>query len=157
MGRKLCSLTIVLLLSAVSAFAQNASSSWSAVEGLKNGSRIVVVTKNGREYVGTKRQSTDDTLFMESKFAVQGNRTISLSKDEIAQVTRTKSKWFYQLIGVGIGVAVGVAIGDRYDGPGSDDPGMGKILLGGIGGGAGWLAGSLLSRKPATRVIYVAP
>jgi hypothetical protein len=157
MGRKLCSLMIVLMLSAVTTFAQNASSSWDAVQGLKKGTKIIVITRNGREYVGAKRQSTDDTLFMEAKFAVQGNRTISLSKDEIAQVSKTKSKWFYQLIGLGVGIAVGVAIGNTADHPYSDDPGLGKLLGGVMGGGAGALTGSIFSRKPATKVIYVAP
>ncbi len=157
MGRKLCSLMMVLMLSAVPGFAQKVSSSWDTVENLKLGTRIVVTTKNGREFVGTKRQSTDDTLFMETNFAIQGNRTISLSKDEIAEVSKLKSKWLYQLIGMGIGVAVGVAIGDTYDHPGSDDPGLGKVLIGGIGGGIGLATGSVFSRKPGKKTIYVAP
>jgi len=148
---------MVLMLSAVPGFAQKVSSSWDTVENLKLGTRIVVTTKNGREFVGTKRQSTDDTLFMETNFAIQGNRTISLSKDEIAEVSKLKSKWLYQLIGMGIGVAVGVAIGDTYDHPGSDDPGLGKVLIGGIGGGIGLATGSVFSRKPGKKTIYVAP
>jgi hypothetical protein len=157
MKHKLCSLMIVVMLSSVSAFAQNPNSNWTNVEKLKHGTKIVVVTKNGREFVGTKRQSTDDSLFMETNFAIQGNRTISLSKDEIAEVSKLKSKWFYQLIGLGIGLAVGVAIGDTYDHPGSDDPGLGKVLIGGIGGGIGLATGSIFSRKPGKKAIYVAP
>ena len=157
MSRKLCSLMIVLMLSAMPGLAQKVSSSWDTVENLKHGTRIVVSTRNGREFVGTKRQSTDDTLFMETNFAIQGSRTISLSKDEIAEVSKLKSKWLYQLIGMGIGVAVGVAIGDTYDRPGSDDPGLGKVLIGGIGGGIGLATGSVFSRKPGKKTIYVAP
>ena len=157
MGRKLCSLMIVLALSSVTAFAQKATSSWSSVENLKNGANIIVTTKNGREFIGVKRQSTDDTLFMEAKFAVQGSRTISLTKDEIAEVSKTKSKWFYPLIGAGIGIAVGVAIGSTQDRPGTDDPTIGRILGGGLGGAIGLAAGAGLSRKPGKKTIYVAP
>ena len=157
MGRKLCSLMVVLVLSAVPAFAQKVSSSWDAVENLKHGTRIVVITRNGREFVGTKRQTTNATLFMETRFAVQGNRTITLSKDEVAEVSKLKSKWFYTLIGVGIGVAVGVAIGSTADRPGTDDPGLGKVLGGGLGAAIGLAAGAGFSRKPGKKMIYVAP
>jgi len=157
MTRNLCSLIIVLMLVSGPAFGQKATSSWSNVEGLKNGTRMVVTTKNGREFVGVKRQATDDTLFMETNFAVQGNRTISLAKDEIAEVSKTKSKWIYPLIGVGVGLAAGVAIGSTADHPYSDDPGLGKLVGGVLGGGGGLLAGSMFSRKPAIKTIYIAP
>jgi hypothetical protein len=157
MGRKLCSLMIVLALSSATAFAQKATSSWANVENLNNGTKIVVTTKNGREFVGVKRQSTDDTLFMETKFAVQGSRTISLTKDEIAEVSKTKSKWFYPLIGAAIGIAAGAAIGSTQDHPGSDDPTIGRVLGGGLGGAIGLAAGAGFMRKPGTKTIYVAP
>ena len=157
MGRKLCSLMIVLALSSVTTFAQKATSSWASVESLKNGTKIIVNTKNGREFIGVKRQSTDDTLFMETNFAVQGTRTISLAKDEIAEVSKAKSKWFYPLVGAGIGIAVGAAIGSTQDHRGGDDPGLGKVLGGGLGGAIGLAAGSGLMRKPGKETIYVAP
>ena len=155
--RKLCSLMMVLILVSVPAFGQQATSSWSNVEGLKNGTKIVVTTKNGREFVGLKRQATDDTLFLETNFAVQGSRTISLTKDEIAEVSKTKSKWKYPLIGAGIGIAAGIAIGNTADHPDSDDPGLGKFVGGVMGGLGGLLGGSMFSRRPAVKTIYVAP
>jgi hypothetical protein len=138
-------------------FAQQALSNWSNVENLKPGTKIVVRTKNGREYVGTKRQSTDDTLFMEARFPVQGLRTISLSKDEVQEVRKNKSTFYYPLIGLAIGLGVGVAIGARADHPGTDDPNLGKILGGGLGGGIGLVTGEGISRRPKTKQIYVAP
>jgi len=148
---------IVLVLSSVTAFAQKATSSWSSVENLKKGTKIIVTTRNGREFIGVKRQSTDDTLFMETNFAVQGNQTISLTKDEIAEVSKAKSKWFYPLIGAGIGIAVGAAIGSTQDHRGGDDPGLGKVLGGGLGGAIGLAAGSGFSRKPGKKTIYIGP
>ncbi|HYW70857.1 MAG TPA: hypothetical protein VE961_07480 [Pyrinomonadaceae bacterium] len=157
MLRKLCSPMIVLMLLSATAFAQKAGSNWSDVESLKNGTKVVVNTKNGREFVGTKRQATDDTVFIETKFAVQGNRTISLGRDEVASVSKIKSRWMPPLVGLGIGLAAGIAIGSGADHPYSDDPGLGKVVGGALGGAIGLLSGSLLSRKPGTKTIYVAP
>ena len=156
-AKQLLSIVLVVLMSSATLFAQQALSNWSNVENLKPGTRIVVRTKNGREYVGTKRQSTDDTLFMEARFPVQGMRTISLSKDEIQEVRKNKSTFYYPLIGLAIGLGVGVAIGARADHPGTDDPNLGKMLGGGLGGGMGLIAGEGISRRPKTKQIYVAP
>ena len=156
-AKQLLSTVLVVLMSSATLFAQQALSNWSNVENLKPGTKIVVRTKNGREYVGTKRQSTDDTLFMEARFPVQGMRTISLSKDEIQEVRKNKSTFYYPLIGLAIGLGVGVAIGARANHPGTDDPSLGKILGGGLGGGIGLAAGEGISRRPKTKQIYVAP
>ena len=155
--KKLLSMVLVLLVASTTLFAQQSLSNWSNVENLKPGTKIVVRTKNGREFVGTKRQSTDDTLFMEAKFPVQGTRTISLSKDEIQEVRKNKSTFYYPLLGLAIGLGVGVAIGARADHPGTDDPNLGKMLGGGLGGGIGLIAGEGISRRPKTKQIYVAP
>jgi hypothetical protein len=153
---KLVSLALVVTLSAV-AVAQQPLSNWANVENLKHGTSIVVTTRNGREFTGVKRQSTGDSLLLEAKFAVQGNRTISLARDEIAQVNKMKSKWMYPLIGLGVGIAAGVAIGDTADHRGGDDPGLGKVVGGLLGGTIGLGTGAALSRKPGTKTIYVAP
>src|SRR5438270_3324829 len=155
--KKLLSTLLVLLVSSATLIAQQPFSSWSNVENLKPGTKIVVRTKNGREFVGTKRQSTDDTLFMEARFPVQGARTISLSKDEIQEVRKNKSTFYYPLIGLAIGLGVGVAIGARADHPGTDDPNLGKMLGGGLGGGIGLIAGEGISRRPKTKRVYLAP
>src|SRR2546423_14157008 len=155
--KKVLSIVLILLVSSVTLFAQQDLSNWSNVENLKAGTRIVVRTKNGREFVGTKRQSTDDTLFMEARFPVQGARTISLSKDEIQEVRKNKSTFYYPLIGPAIGLGVGVAIGARADHPGTDDPNLGKMLGGGLGGGIGLIAGEGISRRPKTKRVYLAP
>lgn len=156
-AKQLLSMVLVLLVASTTLFAQQALSNWSNVENLKPGTKIVVRTKNGREFVGTKRQSTDDTLFMEARFPVQGMRTISLSKDEIQGVRKNKSTFYYPLLGLAIGLGVGVAIGARADHPGTDDPNLGKILGGALGGGIGLTAGEGISRRPKTKQIYVAP
>ncbi|HEY0348209.1 MAG TPA: hypothetical protein VGC60_08635 [Pyrinomonadaceae bacterium] len=156
-ANKLLSIVLVLLMSFTTLFAQQSLSNWSNVENLKPGTKIVVRTRNGREFVGTKRQSTDDTLFMEARFPVQGARTISLSKDEIQEVRKNKSTFFYPILGLAIGIGIGIAVGSTADHPGTDDPSLGKILGGGLGGGIGLAAGAGLSRRPKTKQIYVAP
>jgi len=155
--KKLLSMVLILLVASTTLFAQQSLSNWSNVENLKPGTKIVVRTKNGREFVGTKRQSTNDTLFMEARFPVQGARTISLSKDEIQEVRKNKSTFYYPLVGLAIGLGVGVAIGARADHPGTDDPNLGKMLGGGLGGGIGLIAGEGLSRRPKTKQVYLAP
>ena len=155
--KKVLSIVLVLLVTSVTLFAQQSLSNWSNVENLKPGTRIVVRTKNGREFVGTKRQSTDDTLFMEARFPVQGARTISLTKDEIQEVRKNKSTFFYPLLGLAIGLGIGVAIGAGADHPGTDDPGLGKVLGGGLGAAIGLAAGEGIARRPKTKRIYVAP
>src|SRR5256885_9221927 len=156
-AKQLLSMVLVLLMSSATLFAQQSLSNWSNVENLRPGTRIVVRTKNGREFVGTKRQSTDDTLFMEARFPVQGARTISLLKDEIQEVRKNKSTFYYPLVGLAIGIGVGIAVGSTADHPGTDDPNLGKILGGGLGGGIGLATGAGLSRRPKTKQIYVAP
>src|ERR1051325_1484908 len=90
---------ILILFAPAILFAQQPSHDWSSIENTKPGTNIIVLTKNGREFAGTKRQSTDDTLFMETRFPVQGTRTISLSRNEIGEVKKKKSRWVFGLIG----------------------------------------------------------
>src|SRR5262245_47828512 len=141
---------LVLLLTATTLFAQKNLSDWNIVEKLKPGARIVVITKNGREFDGEKRQSTPDTLFLETRFAIQGNRTISISRDEIAEVRKVKSHKFLPIITTAIGIGVGVAFGAAADRPGTDDPNMGK-LVGGLLGGLGGLTGGAVISKVAKK------
>ena len=153
--KALIAVAAVILFAPAILFAQQPSNDWSNVENAKPGTKIIVLTKNGREFMGTKRQSTDDTLFMETRFPVQGTRTISLSRNEIGEVKKKKSRWVFSLIGSAIGAGVGLAIGQHYDRPGTDDPGLGKLLFIPFGAGMGYVAGSLIPRPPKT--IYSAP
>ncbi|MFN2576267.1 MAG: hypothetical protein ABR607_01100 [Pyrinomonadaceae bacterium] len=156
--KQLVSMVLVLLVGCTSLFAQQALSNWSNVENLKPGARIVVRTKNGREFIGSKRQSTDDTLFMEANFAVQGARMISLSKNEIAEVDKRKSRWFLPIIGAAVGIGAGLAWGAVADRKNYEDPGLGKALGAVFGGGIGLAAGSAAATmKPRTTAVYVAP
>jgi len=146
---------LVLLLMPGCLFAQKNLSDWSNVEKLKPGTRIVVRTKKGIEFTGEKRQTSDDTLFMEIGLPVHGTRTISLAREDLAEVRVGKSRIVLRIITVAIGVAVGVAIGSAYDHPGSDDPGLGKLLGGGLGGAIGLAGATGIKRK--TKKVYVAP
>ena len=150
-------LVLIFLLMPATLFAQQPSSDWNNVVKLKNGTKIIVITKNGREFAGEKRVANDDMLFMETRFEVQGSRTISLSRNEIAEVRKRKSRWIFPLIGAAIGVGVGVAIGATQDHPGTDDPHMGKIIMGPLGGLIGATAGGVASRYKGTKVVYVSP
>jgi hypothetical protein len=155
--KSILSIALVLSLSAGTLLAQQKLSLWSNVENLKHGARIVVLTKNGRTFFGTKRQTTDDTLFVETADELQGLRTISLSKSEIASVSIVKSRKWLAVAGAAVGVGVGLAFGARADRNNYEDPGLGKLLGGVIGGGLGFLGGSAFAMKPKQKQIYAAP
>lgn len=153
--RKLCAIVLVGLLLPIASIAQQPTRDWSTIEALKPGTKVIVLTKNGREFEGEKRQSTDDTLFMNTRFPVQGSRTISLTRDEVAEVRKKKSRWVFPVIGAAIGIGIGLGIGQSYDRRGGDDPGSGKLILGPLGGLIGMVGGSLIPRK--SQKIYIAP
>jgi transketolase N-terminal domain/subunit len=148
---------LVCWLSSSIICAQQKLSNWSNVENLKHGAKIVVVTKNGREFVGTKRQTTDDTLFLETTFPVQGVSTVSLTKSEISSVAKSKSRKWIPVVGTAIGIAIGLAFGARADRYNYEDPGLGKALLGSLGGGIGFATGATLARRPKQVLVYLAP
>ena len=156
-SKKLPAIFLLLLLTPSLLFAQKNLSDWGNVEKLKSGTRVIVTTRKGREFVGEKRQTTDDTLFMEVGLPGSGTRVISVPRDEIEEVRKGKSRWVYPLIGAAIGVAAGVAIGSTADHPGSDDPGLGKLVGGGLGGLIGGGTGSVIAKTKRWKKIYVAP
>lgn len=147
---------LILFLTPTLLFAQQNLSDWANVERLKPDTRVIVTTKKGIAFSGVKRQSTDDTLFMEIALPVHGTRTISLAREDIAEVRKGKSRSAVWLIaGVAIGVAVGTAIGATADHPGTDDPNIGKVLGGGLGALGGLAVAGSLPRK--SKKVYVAP
>ena len=156
--KTLTAIVLVLLLMPSTLFAQKALNDWNNVIKMKSGTKIVVITKNGREFAGEKRVANDDMLFIAADFEVQGQRTINLSRDEIAEVRKRKNRWLLPLVGAAVGIGVGIAIGSTADHPGSDDPGLGKMVGGAMGGLIGAGAGGAAARfSKRTKAVYVAP
>lgn len=155
--KRTVAIALILVTTSSLLLAQKPSFDWNRVEQLKPGAKIVVVTKNGREFIGTKRQSTGDSLFMKTRFAIQGSRTISLTRDEIAEVSKRKSRWWLTPLGFGIGLAAGIAIGGAAERPGTDDPGLGKLMGGLLGSVIGLGVGGVVSKQPKIKRVYVAP
>lgn len=156
--KTLTAIGLVLFLMPSTLFAQKSLADWNNVVKLKSGTKIVVITRNGREIAGEKRVANDDMLFMETNFAVQGPRTINFSRDEIAEVSKRKNRWLFPLVSTAIGIGVGIAIGSTADHPYSDDPGLGKLVGGVMGGLIGSTAGGAATRfRKQTKVVYVAP
>ena len=153
--KKLFAVTLALWLMPLTLLAQKPSTDWNTIETLKPGAKLIVLTKNGREFEGEKRQSTDDTLFMATASRIRGPRTIDLRRDEIGEVRKKKRRWVFPLVGAAIGLGVGLGIGQSYDRRGGDDPGLGKLLLGPLGALMGLAGGSFVPQNPKT--IYVAP
>jgi len=156
--KKFLAISLVLLLSPAVLFAQKNLFDWSKVEKLKPSAIIIVTTKKGMEFVGEKRQATDDTLFMEISLPGSGTRTITLEKDDIAEVRKKKSGSWLPVIGGAIGVGAGIGFGSLADHPGTDDPHMGAMIGGLMGGLFGLLGGQIIGKvKGKTKKIYVAP
>jgi hypothetical protein len=156
--KTLTAIVLVLLLMPSTLFAQKSLADWNNVVKMKSGTKIVVITKNGREFAGEKRVANDDTLFMEADFEVQGQRTIDLSRAEIAEVRKRKNRWLLPLVSAAVGIGVGIAIGSTADHPGSDDPDLGKMVGGVMGGLIGAGAGGAAARfRKHTKAVYVAP
>jgi len=88
----------VLLLVPGLLLAQAKTSDWNAVDKLKPGTKIIVITKSGREFAGAKRISNDELLFMEVILPSSEKRTISLEKDEIREIRETKLNWIYKVL-----------------------------------------------------------
>ena len=107
--KKLPAIFLLLLLAPSISFAQKNLSDWGNVEKLKPGTRVIVTTRKGREFFGEKRQTTDDTLFMEIGLPGSGTRVISVPREEIGEIQKGKSRWVYPLIGAAIGMSAGVA------------------------------------------------
>lgn len=155
--KTLTAFVLVLLLPGT-LFAQKSPNDWNNVVKMKSGTRIVVITKNGREFAGEKRVANNDMLFMEADSQVQGPLTINLSRDEIAEVRKRKNRWLLPLVSAAVGIGVGVAIGATADHPYSDDPGLGKLAGGLLGGLFGVSAGSAAVRfRKQTKAVYMAP
>jgi|GEM_PF-1613092 len=156
--KRLMAIVLVLLLIPSMLFAQKSLADWNNLVKMKSGTRIVVITKNGREFAGEKRVANDDMLFMEVDFQMQGLRTINLSRDEIAEVRKRKNRWLLPLVSAAVGIGVGGAIGATADHPYSDEPGLGKLVGGLLGGLFGVSAGSAAVRfRKQTKAVYVAP
>ena len=156
--RTLTVIVLVLLSIPGTLFAQKPLADWNNVVKMKSGTQIVVITRNGREVAGEKRVANDDMLFIEADFAVQGQRTINFSRDEIAEVRRRKNRWLLPLVSAAVGIGVGIAIGATADHPYSDDPGLGKLVGGVMGGLIGGSAGGVATRfRKQTKAVYVAP
>jgi hypothetical protein len=97
--KKLAAVLFLLLIAPVGLLAQQQNvADWKAVESLKPGTKIIVITKSGREFAGSKRISNDELLFMEEWQPNQPKRTISLTKAEIREVRKTTQRWIYKLL-----------------------------------------------------------
>ncbi len=156
--QKLLAILLVFLLTPAGLFAQKKLSDWGNIEKLKPSTRIIVTTKKGLEFFGEKRHTTPDELFMEVALPGSGTRTITLEKDDIAEVRKKKSGSWLPIVGGAIGVGAGIGFGSLADHPGTDDPHMGAMIGGLMGGLFGLAGGQIIAKvKGKPKKIYVAP
>jgi hypothetical protein len=97
--KKLTANLLLLFITPVLLLAQQQRpSDWKAVENLKPGTKMIVITKSGREFAGSKRISNDELLFIEEWMSGQMKRTISIERDEIREVGKTTLHWILKVV-----------------------------------------------------------
>lgn len=159
MLRKFLSALVIIALLSCTALAGGDIGDWANVRKQKPGTRIVVLTRAGRELKGEVRIVTDDKLFVEVRLPNGDLQDMALDRSEVVEVKRRggSAGGLNPLLGALGGLGVGLAAGAVYDESHkySDDPGMGKLLFGLVGISGGLAVGSRLRAKDKT--IYVAP
>ena len=133
--------------------AQSTPNEWSALKAVAPGSKLEVKHKNGKTIKGTLSAVSDTALSLSVK-----NTPVELQRDDVFNVYQTfrKSATTATVIGLGVGAGAGAGIGAAG---GSNDSGFEKIDhaatagLAVVGAGVGALAGHLIGRRSAKRVL----
>jgi hypothetical protein len=145
-------LVVALLLSqAPIAFAQSASSDWSAVQQIKTDAKLVVKQKDGKEIKGRMIEANDTTLTID-----RNGKPFSIARSDVREIfvssgKAEKGKW--ALIGTGIGAGAGGGIGAiKYDSS-KDDYGIYPVMGVLIGSGVGAVTGFLFGQSRRNRML----
>lgn len=145
----------ILLLSTVTATAQDQANNWTRVTSVAAGSKLSVKLKSGKSVNGTFNNASDSTLSVMVK-----NSPVEVKRDDVArvyEVVKKSSTTKATLIGMGVGAGVGAAAGGI--GSASDDDGFDKIDraatagLTVLGAGVGAFVGYLIGRGGNQRVL----
>jgi hypothetical protein len=157
LSRNLIAALLIAALLPCSVQAKTNLSDWGNVQRLKIGAKIVVSTKRGDRFAGELKHVDTDSLVLLVRVRDVMRRAIDLRREDVAEVRKPKSRYLPLLLGAGIGVGVGVGIGAISDArhPYGDDPGLGKVLFGFLGGLMGVAGGGSIPMKG--KKIYVAP
>lgn len=119
--------------------AGNSRSNWNNLHKLRSGARIYVETKQGAEYEGDFRGTTDDALVLTDVVNAPSD-VFEVARDEVRIVRKQRSKFVRGFIGAtagaAIGIGTGVAIGAVLEArsPSDEDKGLASGLFGTLGG-----------------------
>jgi hypothetical protein len=157
LSRNLIAALLIAALLPCSVQAKTNLSDWGNVQRLKIGAKIVVSTKRGDRFAGELKHVDTDSLVLLVRVRDVMRQAIDLRREDVAEVRKPKSRYLPLLLGAGIGVGVGVGIGAISDArhPYGDDPGLGKVLFGFLGGLMGVAGGGAIPMKG--KKIYIAP
>ena len=153
-----CALAVTLVLVTVgpTAFAQQPTGDWTAVQSLPADADISIKLKTGKRVRGDFLSATDNEVTITRK-----GKGESFAKDTIAQIERLErkaEKGKYAAIGAGIGTAAGAGIGATKASGASDDGYVYTVVGVAMGAGFGALGGFLFGQAKRKHVlIYQSP
>jgi len=145
----------MLLLSSVTATAQDQAPNWSRVTSVAAGSKLSVKLKSGKTVNGTFNNASDSALSV-----IVRNAPVEVKRDDVAtvyEVVKKSAATKATLIGMGVGAGLGAAAGGIASA--KDDDGFDKIDhvatagLAVVGAGVGALVGYLAGRGGSKRVL----
>ena len=143
-----------LLLSTVTATAQDQPNNWSRVMAVGAGSKLSVKLKNGKTVTGTFNNASDSTLSVMVK-----NSPVEVKREEVAtvsEVVKKSSVTKATLIGMGVGAGAGAAAGGIATSKDDDFDKIDHAATAGLavlGAGVGAFVGYLIGRGGSKRVL----
>ncbi len=160
-SRRLLVIVLIGVLGAPPAHAQAQLDDWTAVAAVREGTRVVVTTRDGREIAARLRQMGADAVSLK----VRWGRTRTVARADVREVRLGHQLGAGQLAGLGLlaGAVGGLVSGHASScGPGAPAEECGLASAGGLvfgallGGVAGLVAGQAVHARPG-RLIYAAP
>lgn len=106
--KKLILMLCLFFAAASTSSAQASANDWSALESLKSGSKVIVLTKSGRELNGKLLKTSSTGIEVKS-----GSTATAITRDDVQTVHRSRrgSMLKRALIGAAAGAGIGVAVG----------------------------------------------
>ena len=143
--------TLIVLVAAIHGFSQTSVNDWAAVEGLRTGTQVIVLTKDGNETKAKIKAVASDRIEL-TKGAVS-----TISRADVQQVYRTRRGGMVTraLVGAAAGAGIGLVVGAGIVAAKKSDPltGLGTVMIGIPVGAA---VGAITTPRKRGKLVYSA-